>query len=71
MIAKYGLHDLRHFFASWLINELRCTANKVKTPVGHSPIKLTCDIYGHLFDDEDSDNQAFAEGAARVMSASR
>ena len=70
MIGKYGLHDLRHFFASWLINELRLTANKVKTLVGHSSIKLTYDIYGHLFDDEDGDNQAVAEGAARVMSAS-
>jgi hypothetical protein len=39
--------------------------------VGHSSIKLTYDIYGHLFDDEEGDNQAFAEGAARVMSASR
>jgi integrase len=28
IIAKYGLHDLRHFFASWLINELRCNPNK-------------------------------------------
>ena len=71
LIGKYGLHDLRHFFASWLINELRCTANKVKTLVGHSSIKLTYDIYGHLFDDEDGDNQAFAEGSARVMSGSR
>jgi integrase len=69
MIAKYGLHDLRHFFASWLINELRCNPNKVKTLVGHSSIKLTYDIYGHLFDDDDGDNLAFAAGSERVMSA--
>jgi len=69
MIAKYGLHDLRHFFASWLINELRCNPNKVKTLVGHSSIKLTYDIYGHLFEDDDGDNQAFAAGSERVMSA--
>jgi integrase len=69
MIAKYGLHDLRHFFASWLINELRCNPNKVKTLVGHASIKLTYDIYGHLFDDDDGDNLAFAAGSERVMSA--
>jgi integrase len=69
IIAKYGLHDLRHFFASWLINELRCNPNKVKALVGHSSIKLTYDIYGHLFDDDDGDNLAFAAGSERVMSA--
>ena len=41
MIAKYGLHDLRHFFASWLINELRLTAKKVQVLLGHSSIKTT------------------------------
>jgi integrase len=69
MIAKFGLHDLRHFFASWLINDLRCNPNKVKTLVGHSSIKLTYDIYGHLFDDDDGDNLAFAAGSKRVLSA--
>ena len=51
MIAKFGLHDCRHFFASWLIKELRAPPKKVQVLVGHSSIKTTLDIYGHLFDD--------------------
>jgi integrase len=68
MIAKFGIHDLRHFFASWLINELRLTAKKVQVLLGHSSIKTTLDIYGHLFDDHEGDDAAFAAGADRIMS---
>lgn len=41
------LHDLRHSFASWLINggvELIA----VRDALGHSTIATTADIYGHL-----------------------
>jgi hypothetical protein len=69
MIAKMARTIFGTFFASWLINELRCNPNNVKTLVGHSSIKLTYDIYGHLFDDDDGDNLAFAAGSERVMSA--
>ena len=68
MIAKYGLHDLRHFFASWLIEHLRASPKKVQTLMGHSSIKMTYDVYGHLFDDPDGDDAAFAAAAHRVMS---
>ena len=51
---KYGLHSLRHFFASWLINRKEDggremplkTAQKL---LGHSSITMTADVYGHLF----------------------
>lgn len=51
---KYGLHALRHFFASWCINrrvdggrELPLKA--VQGLMGHSSITMTADVYGHLF----------------------
>ncbi|HEX3939754.1 MAG TPA: tyrosine-type recombinase/integrase, partial [Xanthobacteraceae bacterium] len=51
---KYGLHSLRHFFASWCINPLdrggrQLTPKEVQTLMGHSSIMITLDIYGHLF----------------------
>jgi integrase len=53
--AKYtGLHTLRHFYASWLINRredggLGLTPKLVQERLGHSTIGMTFDVYGHLF----------------------
>jgi integrase len=53
--AKYaGLHSLRHFYASWLINRkadggLELPAKMVQERLGHSSIVMTMDVYGHLF----------------------
>jgi integrase len=41
------LHDLRHTFASLLIQNGESLAY-VKDQMGHSSIKVTVDIYGHL-----------------------
>ena len=68
MIAKFDLHDRRHFFASWLINELRASPKKVQVLVGHSSIETTLDIYGHLWDDHEGDDAAFATAADRILS---
>ncbi|WP_424361417.1 tyrosine-type recombinase/integrase [Methylocystis parvus] len=51
---KYGLHSLRHFFASWLINRTRDGGREmplkaVQVLMGHSSITITADRYGHLF----------------------
>jgi integrase len=51
---KYGLHSLRHFFASWCINPRdrggrELPAKVVQQWLGHSSITMTLDIYGHLF----------------------
>jgi integrase len=51
---KYGLHSLRHFFASWLINRKEDGGREMplKTAqmlLGHSSITMTADVYGHLF----------------------
>jgi integrase len=53
--AKYtGLHALRHFYASWLINRrkdggLELPMKEVQARLGHSSIVMTSDVYGHLF----------------------
>ena len=63
---KYGLHCLRHFFASWLINRKadggrEMPLKSVQIMMGHSSINITADCYGHLFprsDDTDELKQA-------------
>jgi integrase len=52
--AKYGMHALRHFFASWCINRKadggrELPAKLVQSYLGHSSITMTLDRYGHLF----------------------
>jgi integrase len=53
--AKYtGLHALRHFYASWLINRrvdggLELPLKMVSERLGHAKISMTADTYGHLF----------------------
>lgn len=55
MAPKYpGLHALRHWFASWLINRkvdggLELSAKAVQERMGHSSIQVTFDTYGHMF----------------------
>ncbi|WP_036282826.1 site-specific integrase [Methylocystis sp. ATCC 49242] len=57
--AKYtGLHSLRHFCASWMINRkedggLALPAKIVQERLGHSNISVTLDTYGHLFPQHD------------------
>jgi integrase len=46
-LRKIRLHDLRHTFASLLIQNGAPLAY-VKEQLGHSSIKITVDIYGHL-----------------------
>jgi integrase len=55
LAAKYyGLHSLRHFFASLCINRrvdggLELPAKIVQQRLGHATITLTLDTYSHLF----------------------
>lgn len=49
---KYGgLHVLRHFRASVLI-EQGADVKEVQRAMGHSSAQVTLDIYGHLFEDD-------------------
>jgi integrase len=70
MVGKYtGLHDFRHFFASWLIKHMKADPKQVMTYMGHSTIRMTYDVYGHLFQMTNADHSAFAEAAQRVLAA--
>jgi integrase len=51
---KYGMHALRHFYASWCINRrkdggLELPPKTVQARLGHASIVMTLDICGHLF----------------------
>jgi integrase len=59
--AKYGVHSLRHFFASWAI-EQGFTAKRLQALLGHASIQMTFDIYGGLFPNDEDDQAKFAAG---------
>ena len=68
---KYGLHALRHFYASWCINRradggLELPAKTVQARLGHASIVMTLDRYGHLFPSGD-DGSELAEAERRLL----
>jgi integrase len=65
--AKYGpFHGARHFFAS-LIIERGYSPKRCQVLLGHSSIQLTFDTYGHLFPDDEADQDKFAEAELSVL----
>jgi integrase len=67
-VAKYGMHALRHACASLWI-EAGFNPKQIQKLMGHSSIKVTFDVYGHLFADADADQRA-AEGVqTRLLGA--
>lgn len=52
-VAKYHLNTLRHIKASLEIARKR-SPKKIQEIMGHEDIKMTFDIYGHLFKDHDA-----------------
>jgi integrase len=70
---KYpGMHALRHFYASWLINRPEeggqgLPPKIVQERLGHSTIAMTMDVYGHLFPAAD-DREALDAAALRLIS---
>lgn len=61
---RYTLHCFRHAAASLWI-EQRLSPKRVQTLMGHSSITMTFDVYGHLF--EETESQA---STAQAMEAS-
>ncbi len=59
-VGRYGLHALRHACASLWIEQGH-NPKQIQKLMGHSSIKVTFDVYGHLFADPDADQRA-AEG---------
>ncbi len=63
---KYGLHALRHFYASWLIGQ-GFQAKRVQELLGHSSIVLTMDCYAHWFPNLEDDHERLAAGELAVI----
>ena len=57
--GRFGLHSLRHFFASWAI-EQGFSPKRLQSLMGHSSIQMTFDTYGHLFPSIEDDHAKFA-----------
>lgn len=53
---KYKPYDLRHFYASVLI-EQRCNLKRIQTLMGHADIQTTLNVYGHLIEKAESANE--------------
>ena len=66
MEAKYGMHALRHFFASWAI-EQGFSPKRLQALLGHASIQMTFDVYGHLFPSKEDDHAKFAAGELAVV----
>ena len=58
---KYGMHALRHFCASWMI-DLGFPPKRLQSILGHSSIGMTFDTYGHLFPNAEDDHAKLAAG---------
>lgn len=66
--GKYGMHSLRHACASLWIEQGH-NPKKIQTLMGHSSIKVTYDVYGHLFADSEADQKAAADIEQRLRGA--
>jgi integrase len=65
---KYGMHSLRHACASLWI-ESGYNPKQIQKLMGHSSIKVTFDVYGHLFADDDADQRAAEDVEKRLLGA--
>jgi hypothetical protein len=63
---RYSFHALRHFCASWLI-EQEFSAKRIQAWLGHSSITMTFDTYGHLFPSLEDDHAKLAAGELAVV----
>ena len=53
---KYKPYDLRHFFASMLI-EQRMNLKRIQKLMGHEDVKTTLNVYGHLIEQAESSTE--------------
>ncbi|MGR6899775.1 MULTISPECIES: site-specific integrase [Glutamicibacter] len=58
----FRIHDLRHFFASFLIASGE-DVKKVQSAMRHASAKTTLDVYGHLMEDAKESTRAAVDGA--------
>ncbi|MGB8841687.1 MAG: site-specific integrase [Aliidongia sp.] len=62
---KYSFHALRHFYASWII-EQAFIPKRVQELMGHSSMQMTYDTYGHLFPTPEEDYTKLARAEASL-----
>jgi integrase len=65
-VGKYGMHALRHACASLWIEGGK-NPKAIQTLMGHSSIKMTYDVYGHLFADSDGDQRTAEDIQVRLL----
>ncbi len=66
--GRYGFHALRHAAASLFI-EQGMSPKRVQTIMGHSSIKITYDVYGHLFPTPEDDQKQMEQLQTRLLSS--
>ncbi|HME29208.1 MAG TPA: tyrosine-type recombinase/integrase, partial [Pseudolabrys sp.] len=66
---KYSFHKLRHAAASMFIQYLGWTPKRLQTVMGHASVRLTFDLYGHLFENVEADRADMAKIEAAVRAA--
>lgn len=64
--GKYGMHSLRHACASLWI-ESGYNPKQIQNLMGHSSIKVTFDVYGHLFADAEAGQKAAEAMQMRLL----
>jgi integrase len=70
---KYtGLHSLRHFYASWLINPPErggqgLAPKVVQQRLGHSSILMTMNIYAHLFPAAEDEHKKLVDAERALL----
>lgn len=60
---RYKFHALRHWYVSWLISQ-GFNVKRISEWAGHGSVRVTLDVYGHLFPAE-------ADDAAKLAAAER
>ncbi|HEX2508800.1 MAG TPA: tyrosine-type recombinase/integrase, partial [Miltoncostaeaceae bacterium] len=68
--ARTTPHDLRHTFASTLL-DAGCSIKELQVRLGHSSAKITLDTYAHLMPDSNARvREASAANVGRIVSLS-
>jgi integrase len=63
---KYSPHKLRHFFASWMIDQ-GASLKELQELMGHDGSTRTLDLYGHWFRDDNTLQPRMASAAAAFV----
>jgi integrase len=66
---RYNFHLLRHAAASLFIAYLKWPPKRIQTVMGHGSVRLTYDLYGHLFESIEADRADMAKIEAAVRAA--